>query len=229
MSSKAADIIGAQVILKPDCVLGLATGTTPLGTYEKLREDCRLGRLSFKEVQTVNLDEYVGLPGTDPNSYRYFMNENLFNHIDIDITDTYVEDGCAKDLDLECRHYENLINEIGGVDLQLLGIGNNGHIGFCEPSDSFSTVTHLENLTESTITANSRLFASKDQVPVQALTMGIGTIMRARRILLIASGEAKRDAVRKAFYGPVTPQVPASALQLHPNVFVVADEAALGN
>ena len=227
MSKKAAEIIAAQIILKPDCVLGLATGSTPLDTYKNLQEYNKKGTISFHEVQTVNLDEYVGLKGTDPNSYRYFMNKNLFEHVDIDLENTHVEDGSAHDLEEECRRYEILMRDIGRVDLQLLGIGNNGHIGFCEPSDSFSKATHVQELTESTIEANARLFDSKDQVPTKALTMGIGTIMSAKHILLIASGEKKAQAVYDSFFGPVTPQVPASVLQLHHNVTVVADEDAL--
>ena len=227
MSRKAGEFMAAQVMLKPRCVIGLATGTTPIGAYQYLCDMYKAGNLSFREVQTVNLDEYVGLKGDDPNSYRYFMNDNLFNHIDIDKDATHVENGMAKDLEAECAQYELLIRDMGGVDLQLLGIGNNGHIGFCEPADSFSRFTHLENLTESTIEANSRLFDSKDQVPTKALTMGIGTILRARRILLIATGAAKQDAMRDSFFGPITPKVPASALQLHPDVTVIADEEAL--
>ena len=227
MSRKAGEFIAAQVTIKPRCVLGLATGTTPIGAYNYLREQYEAGNLSFREVQTVNLDEYVGLTGDSPDSYRYFMNHYLFDHVDIDKADTHVENGAAKDPEEECREYELLIRDMGGVDLQLLGIGNNGHIGFCEPADSFSRFTHLENLTESTIEANSRLFESKDQVPTKALTMGIGTILRARRILLIASGAAKQDALHDSFFGPVTPKVPASALQLHADVTVIADEEAL--
>ena len=227
MSKKAGEFIAAQVTIKPRCVLGLATGTTPIGAYNYLREQYEAGNLSFREVQTVNLDEYVGLPGEDPNSYRYFMNTYLFDHVDIDKDDTHVENGMAKDLEIECQEYEMLIRDMGGVDLQLLGIGNNGHIGFCEPAEAFSRFTHLENLTDSTIEANSRLFDSKDQVPTRALTMGIGTILRAKRILLIATGAAKQDAMRDSFFGPITPKMPASALQLHPDVTVIADEEAL--
>ncbi|MBR0164509.1 MAG: glucosamine-6-phosphate deaminase [Lachnospiraceae bacterium] len=227
MSHMAADFIASQIILKPNCVLGLATGTTPIGTYNWLRKKYEDGRLDFSEVHTVNLDEYVGLAGDDPNSYRYFMNTYLFDHVNIDKFSTHVEDGTAKSLKKECQRYEKLIRSLGGVDLQLLGIGNNGHIGFCEPADAFSRVTHIENLTESTIQANSRLFEDISQVPTRALTMGVGTIMRARRILLIASGSAKQDAIRDSFFGDITPRVPASALQLHQDVTVIADEEAL--
>lgn len=227
MGKKAGAFMAAQVKLKPACVLGLATGTTPIGAYNYLRAQYEEGKVCFGEVQTVNLDEYVGVEGTNPNSYRYFMDHYLFDHIDIDKDNTHVENGMAKDLEAECHAYEELIRDMGGVDLQLLGIGNNGHIGFCEPADAFSRFTHMENLTESTIEANSRLFESKDQVPTKALTMGIGTILRARRILLIATGKAKQDAMRDAFFGPITPKMPASALQLHPDVTVIADEEAL--
>ena len=227
MSRKAADLIAAQVILKPRCVLGLATGSSPIDVYKNLILKYKAGDLDFSEVHTVNLDEYVGLEGTDPNSYRYFMNAYLFDHINIDKFSTHVEDGMAKDPEEECARYEALIRSLGGVDLQLLGIGNNGHIGFNEPADSFARGTHLENLTESTIQANSRLFESIDQVPRKALTMGIQTIMHAEKILLIASGSAKADAMRDSFFGEITPRVPASALQLHHDVTVVADEEAL--
>ena len=227
MSRKAGEFIAAQVTIKPRSVIGLATGTTPIGAYNYLREQYEAGNLSFREVQTANLDEYVGIGGDHPDSYRYFMNHYLFDHIDIDKANTHVENGLADDPEEECKEYELLIRDMGGVDLQLLGIGNNGHIGFCEPADAFSRFTHLENLTESTIEANSRLFESKDQVPVRALTMGIGTILRARRILLIATGAAKQDAMRDAFFGPITPRMPASALQLHGDVTVIADEEAL--
>lgn len=228
MSHLAADFIASQIILKPACVLGLATGTTPIGCYNWLRKKYEDGRLSFAEVHTFNLDEYVGLEGDDPNSYRYFMNMYLFNHVDIDKLSTHIEDGCAKNLKRECERYEKLIRSLGGVDLQLLGIGNNGHIGFCEPAESFSRVTHVEELTQSTIEANARLFEDISQVPTRALTMGVGTIMRARRILLLASGKAKQEAVYNSVFGDITPHVPASVLQLHQDVTIIADEEALG-
>ncbi|MBR5970677.1 MAG: glucosamine-6-phosphate deaminase [Lachnospiraceae bacterium] len=227
MSRRAADIIAAQIVLKPESVLGLATGTTPIGTYTNLRKLNKQGVISFAEVQTFNLDEYVGLDGTDPNSYRYFMNTNLFDHVDIDKSNTHIEDGTTKSPARECKRYDKMIRQMGGVDLQLLGIGNNGHIGFCEPAESFSKGTHVEQLTQSTIEANSRLFERIEDVPTSALTMGIGTIMSAHKILLIASGKAKAEAIRATLYGPVTPKVPASVLQLHQDVTVIADKAAL--
>ena len=227
MSRAASGIIAAQITLKPNSVLGLATGTTPIGTYNNLRKLCDKKAISFAEVHTFNLDEYVGLEGTDPNSYRYFMNNYLFNHVDIDLFNTHIEDGTTKSPARECKRYDKLIRQMGGVDLQLLGIGNNGHIGFCEPAESFSKGTHVEQLTQSTIEANSRLFENITDVPTSALTMGIGTIMSARKILLIASGKAKAEAIRATLYGPVTPKVPASVLQLHQDVTVIADKAAL--
>lgn len=227
MSALAAGMIGAQVILKPDCVLGLATGSSPIGTYKKLVESCEKGLLDFSGVRTVNLDEYCGLSGDNPNSYRYFMNDNLFDHVNIDKENTHVPNGFAEDLEAEAARYEAFIESLGGVDLQLLGIGHNGHIGFNEPADHFPLGTHLVDLTHSTIEANKRFFASEADVPRQALTMGIGTIMRARSILVVVSGKDKAEIVRKAFCGPVTPQVPASVLQLHADVTLVGDEEAL--
>lgn len=227
MSRRAANIISAQVIIKPNCVLGLATGSTPIGTYKQLIEWYKKGDLSFSEVHTVNLDEYVGLPGTHDQSYRYFMQTNFFDHIDVHPEWTNVPDGMAADVQAECARYNQLIHDLGGIDLQLLGMGHNGHIGFNEPEDAFELGTHLVDLTESTIQANKRFFASEADVPRQALTMGIKNIMQARHILVVVSGEDKADIVLKAFRGPVTPAVPASILQLHPSVTLVGDEAAL--
>lgn len=227
MSRKAAAIIAAQVVAKPDCVLGLATGSTPIGAYKKLVEWYESGDLDFAEVTTVNLDEYKGLPAENDQSYRYFMNDNLFNHVNIDKSRTYVPDGTEPDADKACREYEKIVASVGGADLQLLGMGHNGHIGFNEPADVFEKETHCVNLAASTIEANKRFFASAEEVPKQAYTMGIGTIMSAKKILVVVSGADKAEAVKKAFFGPVTPQVPASILQLHPDVTLVADEAAL--
>ena len=227
MSLLAARMIGAQVLLKPDCVLGLATGTSPLGTYSELVKDCKAGILDFSRVRTVNLDEYCGLAADHVQSYRYFMNTNLFDHVNIDKTKTYVPNGLEEDSEKACADYNAIIRSVGGVDMQLLGIGGNGHIGFNEPGEAFEKETHCVNLTESTIKANARFFASMDEVPKQAYTMGIKSIMSAKKILLIATGEAKADALYKSLYGPITPNVPASILQLHPDVTVVADEAAL--
>lgn len=227
MSRQAANIISAQIILKPDCVLGLATGSTPIGTYKQLVEWYDKGDLDFKEVTTVNLDEYLGIAHDNDQSYYYFMHENLFNHINVDESHTNVPNGMCADPEAECARYERLVRTLGYQDIQLLGIGRNGHIGFNEPCDSFPAATHIVNLTKSTIEANKRFFASEADVPRQAITMGVGTIMQARQILIVASGKDKADAVRDAFYGPITPTVPASVLQLHPNVTLVADEAAL--
>jgi len=227
MSRKAANIISAQVIMKPDCVLGLATGSTPIGTYKQLIDWYEKGDLDFSDVNTVNLDEYRGLPRENDQSYYYFMHSNLFDHVNIDPARTNLPDGTNPDADAECARYEEVIRSLGGVDLQLLGLGHNGHIGFNEPSDTFEKETHCVDLQERTIEANKRFFASADDVPKQAYTMGIKTIMMAKKILVVVSGEDKADTVQKAFFGPVTPQVPASILQMHPDVTVVADEAAL--
>ena len=227
MSRKAANIISAQVIMKPNCVLGLATGSTPIGTYEQLVEWYRKGDLDFSEVTSVNLDEYKGLPRESDQSYYYFMNEHLVRHVNIDMNRTYLPDGMNMDSAAECARYNQIIHDVGGVDLQLLGLGHNGHIGFNEPNNAFEKETHCVDLTESTIEANKRFFASADEVPRQAYTMGIKTIMQARKILVVVSGEDKADIVRRAFFGPVTPEVPASILQMHNDVILVGDEAAL--
>lgn len=227
LSRKAANIISAQIIMKPSCVLGLATGTSPIGIYNQLAEWYEKGDLDFSEVSTVNLDEYIGLDAANPQSYRYFMNTNLFDRVNIDIHNTNVPNGMAEDLEGECDSYDNLIHVLGGIDLQLLGLGHNGHIGFNEPGESFEKGTHIVDLSPSTIDANSRLFESKKDVPRRAITMGIRTIMQAGIVLLIASGKDKADIVRDAFWGKITPEVPASVLQLHKNLIIVADEDAL--
>ena len=227
MSREAANIVSAQIIMKPDCVLGLATGSTPIGLYKQLIEWYQKGDLDFSEVRTVNLDEYKGISRENDQSYYYFMHQNLFDHVNIPEGNTHLPDGMALDPEKECDRYNNLIQSMGGVDLQLLGIGHNGHIGFNEPGDSFDKQVHCVNLTESTIEATKRFFASADEVPRQAYTMGIGNILQAKKILVVANGEGKAEIVKKAFFGPVTPQVPASILQLHQDVVLVADEAAL--
>ncbi len=227
MSRKAANIISAQIIMKPDCVLGLATGSTPIGTYRQLVDWYEKGDLDFSKVSTVNLDEYRGLKHTDPQSYYYFMRENLFGHVNIREEAAFVPDGENEDAKAACEKHEEIIRSLGGIDLQLLGLGNNGHIGFNEPGEAFEKETHCVDLTKSTIEANSRFFDSIDEVPTQAYTMGIRTIMQAKKILVVANGEGKADIVARAFFGPVTPEVPASILQMHPDVTVVADEAAL--
>lgn len=227
MSRKAANIISAQVIMKPNCVLGLATGSTPIGTYDQLVEWYNKGDLDFSEVTTVNLDEYKGLPRTNDQSYYYFMHQHLFDRVNIDPERTNVPNGMEPDAEKECGRYEELIRSLGGVDIQLLGLGHNGHIGFNEPGEAFEKETHCVDLTESTIEANKRFFASADDVPKQAYTMGIKTIMQAKKILIVVNGENKADIVERAFFGPVTPEVPASILQLHNDVTLVGDEAAL--
>ena len=227
LSRAAANIISAQVILKPSCVLGLATGSSPVGTYQQLIEWYKKGDLDFSQVRTVNLDEYVGLDKDHDQSYAYFMRTNLFDHINVDPANTNIPDGMAPDEAEECARYDKVIRDLGGIDLQLLGLGVNGHIGFNEPADEFVVPTHVVDLTESTIEANARFFASRYEVPRHALSMGIKNIMNARRILIVVNGEEKAEAVYQAFCGPVTKQVPASVLQLHPDVTLVGDKAAL--
>lgn len=227
MSRIAANLISAEVIRKPDCVLGLATGSTPVGVYRQLAIWNQRGDFSFREVRSVNLDEYKGLAPTHDQSYRYFMQKNLFDQTDFVVENTHVPDGLAADPADECARYDALVRDLGYADLQLLGLGRNGHIGFNEPCDCFVKETHVVDLTESTIEANARFFASPADVPRQALTMGIGCIMAARRVLLVASGADKADAVYHAFCGPIRPQCPASILQLHNDVVLVGDEAAL--
>ena len=227
LSRRAANLISAEVIRKPDCVLGLATGSTPVGTYRQLSAWNQKGDFSFKDVRTVNLDEYLGLPPTHDQSYRYFMQENLFDKIDIPFEHTHVPDGMAADPEQECRRYDELVRALGYADLQLLGLGRNGHIGFNEPGDCFRKETHVVELTQNTIEANARFFENEAAVPKKAITMGIGCIMAARRVLLVASGANKAEAVYRTVCGPITPQCPASILQLHNDVVIVGDEEAL--
>ncbi|MGN8968663.1 glucosamine-6-phosphate deaminase [Intestinimonas sp. HCP28S3_D6] len=227
MSRRTAAIIAAEVIRKPDCVLGLATGSTPVGSYRQLVAWQQEGLLSFGTVTTVNLDEYRGLGPDHEQSYRHFMRVNLFDQVDIRPDRTYLPDGLAADPEAECRRYDALVESLGGTDLQLLGMGHNGHIGFNEPGTAFIRETHVVDLTRSTIEANARFFQKKEEVPRQAITMGVGTIMSARRVLVAVSGADKAEAVRRAFCGPITPEVPASILQLHRDVVLVGDVAAL--
>lgn len=227
MSRKAANIISAQVIMKPDCVLGLATGSTPIGTYKQLIDWYTKGDLDFGRVTSVNLDEYKGLGADSDQSYRYFMNTNLFGSINIRKERTFVPDGLEPDSDKACSMYNQIISDVGGIDLQLLGLGHNGHIGFNEPSDNFEKQTHCVDLTASTIEANTRFFEKAEDVPRQAYTMGIQTIMQARKVLVVVSGADKAEILKKVVEGPITPQVPASILQLHNDVTIVADAAAL--
>ena len=224
LSAKAASIICAQVVLKPDSILGLATGSSPVGIYKNLAAWNKAGYVDFSQVTTVNLDEYLGLKGDHPQSYRYFMQENLFNHVNVRPEATHVPNGCAADYAKECTDYDALVETLGGTDLQLLGIGLDGHIGFNEPADHFEKETHVVDLHPSTIEANSRFFNSADEVPKQAVTMGMLSIMRAKKILLIANGAAKKDVLDRAFNGPITPMLPASILQLHPDVTVIFSE-----
>lgn len=221
LSRKAANIISAQVILKPNSVLGLATGSTPIGAYKQLIEWYDKGDVDFSLTKSINLDEYVGISNENEQSYRYFMEKNLFSHINIKKENTYVPNGKAEDLQEECKAYDNLIQSIGGIDLQLLGIGHNGHIGFNEPNQAFEKTTHIVELGESTITANARFFDSIEDVPKRAITMGIKSIMQAKKIVLVANGADKEEIINKALYGPVTPVIPASILQLHPDLTVI--------
>lgn len=227
VSRKAANIMSAQIIMKPNAVLGLATGSTPVGMYKQLIEWYKKGDLDFSQITSVNLDEYKGLSGDNDQSYRYFMNTNLFDHVNIDKARTYVPNGLEEDSEKACADYNEIIRSVGGIDMQLLGIGGNGHIGFNEPGAAFEKETHCVDLTESTIKANARFFETMDDVPKQAYTMGVGTILRAKMILLVVSGKDKAEALDAVVNGPITPQVPGSVLRLHPNVIIVADEDAL--
>ncbi|HHT08233.1 MAG: glucosamine-6-phosphate deaminase [Christensenellales bacterium] len=220
----AAALFTAQILKKPDSVLGLATGSTPIDTYQELIRLHKDGILDFSRVTTFNLDEYVGLPADHEQSYDYFMRQQLFSHINI--KSTHLPSGIAPDMTQECRDYEELIKQAGGIDLQLLGIGNNGHIGFNEPADAFPYNTNITSLADSTIKANRRFFTSEDEVPKTAISMGIGTIMEARSILLLAMGEGKADAILQMVEGPITPRLPASILRSHPSVTVLLDKAA---
>ena len=226
MSRAAASLIAAQVLGKPDSVLGLATGSSPIGAYQKLIEWHKAGALDFSACSTANLDEYVGLTKDNDQSYAYFMRQNLFDHINIPAERLNIPDGTNPNAAAECARYDKVIEELGGIDLQLLGIGRNGHIGFNEPGDCFVKETHVVDLAESTIDANARFFASRDDVPKQAISMGMGAIMGAKKVLLCASGEEKADAICGSVLGAISPSCPASILQLHPDVIVVVDEAA---
>lgn len=227
MSRKAANIISAQIIMKPNCVLGLATGSTPIGTYKQLVEWYKKGDLDFEKVTSINLDEYKGISKDNDQSYYYFMRHHLFDQVNIDKNNTYIPDGMEMDSEKACARYNEIIHEVGGIDLQLLGIGHNGHIGFNEPDSHFEKETHCVTLSQRTIEANKRFFSTIDEVPKEAYTMGIKTIMQAKKILVVASGEDKAEIVKKAFTGVVSPEVPASILQMHNDVILVADEAAL--
>lgn len=225
-AQRAAKFIASLVRENPACVLGLATGGSPLGTYCDLARMHREEGLDFSRVTTFNLDEYVGLGPSDPQSYRHFMQENLFDHINIAARNTHVPDGRALDFEVHCRQYEHMIQDAGGIDLQLLGVGSDGHIAFNEPGSSLGSRTRLKTLASETIRDNARYFGGADKVPRLAITMGVGTILESRRCLLLAFGEHKAEAVRATVEGPITAQVTASALQLHREVVVVLDEAA---
>ena len=227
MSQKAANVIAAQVILKRNSVIGLATGSTPIRTYQFLIDHYRNHGVDFSEVTTFNLDEYKGLPADNDQSYRYFMEENLLHHINIEPSKINFLDGMTADSIAECERYEKLIEDAGGIDVQLVGMGNNGHLAFNEPSHCFTRISTEVRLSQSTIDANKRFFTSEDEVPRKALTMGIGTIMKARKIVMIVSGANKALAAEKAFTGPICPEVPASILQMHPDVVVFGDKEAL--
>ena len=228
ISKEAAAIVANQINEKADSILGLATGSTPVGTYKELIEMNKSGKLDFSKVKTFNLDEYYPIKRDDDQSYYYFMNDNLFSHVNIDLANTDIPNGEAADADAECERYEKAIAESAGVDLQILGIGQNGHIGFNEPDDKLWTKTHLTGLTESTIAANSRFFESMDDVPKAALTMGIETIMKSRKIIILASGESKLDAVSKLTDEFIDTSCPATMLKLHPDVTLICDKAAFG-
>ena len=227
MSKAAATLFAAEIMENPKTILGMATGSTPVGLYKELVKMYEAGDLDFSQVTTFNLDEYIGLAPEHDQSYHYFMNDNLFNHVNINKENVHVPDGVGFEAGEAGKAYEELMAKTGQVEIQLLGLGCNGHIGFNEPGEAFETETHCVDLQERTIEANKRFFASIDEVPKQAYTMGIKTIMMAKKILVVVSGEDKAETVKNAFFGPVTPQVPASILQMHPDVTIVADEAAL--
>lgn len=226
IGTAAATLFAARVIAKPDSVLGLATGSTPIPTYQKMAELYKSGAVDFSKVTTFNLDEYVGLTHEHEQSYYYFMMDNLFRHINVPLDNIHVLSGTAEDSEAECAAYDAAIDAAGGIDLQILGIGRNGHIAFNEPAADFAPATHVVDLTPSTIEANTRFFNSSDEVPRQALTMGIGSIMKAKSIVIIATGADKAEAVKAMIQGNVSPSCPASVLQLHPDVTVMLDEAA---
>ncbi|MGO5066468.1 MULTISPECIES: glucosamine-6-phosphate deaminase [unclassified Clostridium] len=226
MSKKAATMVASQVILKPDSVLGLATGDTPIGMYREIINIYKNQNLNFSKVKTFNLDEYYGLSKDNNQSYYYFMMNNLFNHVNIGKDNINIPNGMMNDIEKECKEYESNIVKAGGIDLQILGIGVNGHIGFNEPGESFEAETHLVNLDKKTIESNSRFFSSKDEVPTRAISMGIKTILYSKKIILLACGQNKADAIFKTIKGKITPNVPASILQLHKDVVVIVDKEA---
>ncbi|MHB9926564.1 glucosamine-6-phosphate deaminase [Clostridium botulinum] len=226
MSKKAAAMVASQVILKPDSVLGLATGDTPIGMYKEIINIYKNQKMDFSKARTFNLDEYYGLNRENPQSYYYYMMNNLFNHVNIDKNNINIPNGMADNIEIECKEYERKIDKAGGIDLQILGIGVNGHIGFNEPNISFESETHLVNLNEKTIESNSRFFSSKEEVPTKAISVGIKSIIHSKKIILLACGSAKSDAVSKTINGKINPNIPASILQLHRDVVVIVDKEA---
>ena len=224
---KAANSIANLLKEKPSAVLGLATGSSPTAMYDNLADMCKKGEISFKDVKSINLDEYIGLNAEHDQSYAYFMRSNLFDRVDIDLNNTNLPNGLATDYAAECKRYDDLFNSLGGTDIQVLGIGLNGHVGFNEPSDSFTVGTHAVTLDYSTIKANSRFFANEDEVPKMAFSMGIDQIVMSDKIILVADGDAKAEILERALFGDVTPKVPASVLRLHKNVEVYGDAKSL--
>ena len=224
MSRLAATNIKDVITEKPNAILGLATGSTPIGTYKELIKMNKENEIDFSNVITINLDEYIGLGEKNTQSYRYFMNENLFNHINIKKENTFLPNGLADDIQEETNNYDKKIDELGGIDIQVLGIGTNGHIAFNEPNDILTSGTHLTNLTQSTINANSRFFNSIDEVPKTAITMGLGQIMKSKKILLLAHGENKAEVVKEVLSGQITSKNPATMLQMHKDVTIIIDK-----
>jgi glucosamine-6-phosphate deaminase len=228
MSAAAADIFAKQINIKKDSVLGLATGSTPIGMYQRLIEMNKSGIIDFSKIKSVNLDEYYPISPSNHQSYRYFMNTNLFDHININKDNTYVPDGSAEDPDAECVRYEEVVHSLGGIDIQILGIGQNGHIGFNEPEEELYLATHKTSLTESTLEANARFFSEDETMPNSALTMGMGTIFSAKKIILLVSGKSKREVFKQLLTDRISTSCPATLLKLHPNVTVLCDSEAYG-
>ena len=228
MSKEGAKLFASQMILKPNSILGLATGSTPIGLYQNLIEMNKAGEIDFSQITSFNLDEYYPLSPDNDQSYRYFMNKNLFDHVNIDKKKTFVPNGISENPEEEGEKYDTMMEEAGGVDIQLLGIGQNGHIGFNEPDENLITGTHLTNLTENTIQANSRFFRSVDEVPTKAITMGMASIMKAKKIVLLASGASKRAVVQELLNDHITTSVPATLLKVHPDVVLICDKEAYG-
>ncbi len=226
LSRKAANLFASQLILKPNSVIGLATGSSPIGMYQELIRIYNEGDIDFKEVVSFNLDEYIGLSPDNEQSYHYFMQQNLFSHINLRPENIHIPSGIALDMEVAAKTYDKMIEEAGGIDVQVLGIGNNGHIGFNEPDVKFEARTHIVELEQDTIEANARFFKSIEEVPTKAISMGIKNIMQSRKIVLIATGEGKAKAIQGMIEGPITPELPASVLQLHPDVTIILDEAA---